>query len=418
MVFRIGKAALLAGAAAILAPVCASAQDVRNLDDAASEVRIFTDEVGTTPVRYRYTIAPMTSLLIDVIPAAGSDLDPMLTVTDVASGEVLAEDDDGGEGLASRARIFSQEGQQIEIMVSSYAFFSGEETTGRFELQLRPSAYRPAPTRAVSFDSTTRDTLSEGTSHLFTIHGEEGQLLEVAMIANDELIDPTLSIFQGSTADGEPLASNDDGGEGLNALLRFVLPESGTYTIKAEPFEGTSGEYTLRVAAASFPVLQSPQQAIGLGERLSGTLGEGYENGSIDPSQITYQLTEEAIAAIRSGSGEVTFNMTTPLFAEDDFGSNVDAYLELGLETPIGFASLMSDDDGGEGLNSRIAIDLGPLADEPGWLERLRLHASSIGSGGAFEIEVVEGLQPVDDGFEGDENYDGGPPTFRPAPAD
>lgn len=424
-----GKAAFLAGAAALFAPLAGTvfapaelaAQDVRDLDDARSDVRIFTDEVTTEPVRYTYTIPPMTALRVDVIPAEGSDLDPMLTITDVATGEVLAEDDDGGDGLASRARIFSESGQRVEISVSSFAFFSGEETAGAFELHLRPSAYRPPETRAVSFGSQTSGILADGDIHLFTIQGEEGQLLEVALNAQDESLDPMLELYEGTNVETDPLASNDDGGDGLNSRLRFVLPETGTYTIKAMPFEGSSGDYSLRIAEASFPVLQSPQQAIGLGERLSGTLGEGYEFGSIDPAEITYQLTAEAIAAIRAGSGEVTFNMTTPMFEDEEFGSNIDAYLELGLETPIGYASILSDDDGGEGLNSRIAVDLAPLAAEQGWLERLRLRASSIGGGGAFEIELVEGMQQVENAFEDEYGFEGGmpaPPMIRPVPAD
>ncbi len=144
-------------------------------------------------------------------------------------------------------------------------------------------------------------------------------------------------------------------------------------------------------------------QVLGLGEPMSGRLGEGYEFGSIDPAQITYSLTPEAIEAIRSGSGEVTFNMTTPAFEDDDFASGVDSFLELGFETPLGYASLISDDDGGEGLNSRISIDLSPVADEPGWLERLQLRASSIGGSGEFVIEMAEGMQPVEDAWAGDE---------------
>jgi hypothetical protein len=171
----------------------------------------------------------------------------------------------------------------------------------------------------------------------------------------------------------------------------------------AEPFGDSSGAYTLRVAPEREFVVQAPVQVLGLGERASGRLGEGYESGSIDPVEITYQLTEEAIAAIRASNGEVTFNMTTPLFEDENFPSGVDSYLELGFETPLGFASVMDDDDGGEGLNARIAIDLSPVTDGD-WLERLRLRASSIGSGGEFEVELVEGMQEVEE-YDWDDEF-------------
>lgn len=395
MTLSIGRIALLAGAATLLAPVTASAQEVRDLDDASSDIQIFEGEVGTAPVVFRYTIPANTSLRIDVIPTEESELDPMLTVTDVASGEVLAEDDDGGEGLASRARIYSEEGQQVEITVSPFGLFSEDSSSGPFRLELRPVLSRPQDVRGVSYGSVLDGMLESGAEHLFTIEGEKGALLEVALVAGDDGLDPTLSLFEGRGANGDPVSTNDDGGDGVNSLLRYVFPESGTYTIMAEPFGDSSGSYTLRVAPEREYMVQAPVQVLGLGDRAAGRLGEGYESGSIDPTEITYELTAEAIAAIRASNGEVTFNMTTPLFEDENFPSGVDSYLELGFETPLGFASVMSDDDGGEGLNSRIAIDLSPISGGD-WLERLRLRASSIGSGGDFEVELVEGMQEVE----------------------
>lgn len=391
-----GKAVLLAGSAALLAPVAASAQDVRDLSNAQSDVLIFEGEVTTTPVVYLYSMAAGTSLLIDVIPASGSDLDPTITVSDTASGEMLAEDDDGGEGVASRARIYAEAARQVEITVSPFAFLSGEESAGAFELQLRSSDFRPPETRPVTYGSVMEGEFSGADSHAFTFQGEAGQLLEVALVAQDDMLDPTLSLYEGTSISGDPLSTNDDGGDGLNSLLRHVFSETGTYTIVAEPYANSSGKYSLRVAELREHVVQSPQQVIGFGERMAGALGSGYENGGIDPATITYQLTPEAIAAIRAGSGEVTFNMTTPLIEDEDFPSGVDSLLELGIETPLGFASIMTDDDGGEGLNARIAVDLSTVSSAGDWLERLRLKASSIGEGGPFEIELADGMQGVE----------------------
>lgn len=388
-----GKTALLLAAAAMLAPVTASAQDVRDLNAESSDVLIFEGEVTNEPVVFRYTMVPSSSLLIDVIPTENSDLDPIVTVTDLATGEVLAEDDDGGGGLASRARVFSAEGQQVEITVSAYAFFSGEESSGEFELKLRPGIETPRETQAIAFGGVVSGNLGESGSHLFTISGQEGEMLQVALQADDSDLDPLLTLYKGTGDGGEELASNDDGGQGLNSLLRFVLPETGTYTINAQAYGDSAGDYTLRVAEQRSHSIQSPQQVLSLGERVSGYLGAGYENGGLDPSDITYQLTPEAIAAIRAGDGEVTINMGTPLFEDEHFPSSIDAFLELGFETPLGYASMMNDDDGGEGLNSRIVIDLAPIAGDGDWLERLRIRASSIGDAGAFEIEMVEGAQ-------------------------
>lgn len=218
-------------------------------------------------------------------------------------------------------------------------------------------------------------------------------MLQVAMIAGSDDLDPSLTLYRGEGTNGEELASDDDGGDGLNSLLRFVLPETGSYTIAAQAYGGSAGDYTLRVAPQRSHTIQSPQQVISLDERVSGYLGTGYENGGLDPSEITYQLTPEAIAAIREGRGEVTINMTTPLFEDEYFPSSIDAFVELGFETPLGFAGMLSNDDGGDGLNARLVIDLSPIANDGDWLERLRIRATSIGNAGAFEIELVEGGQ-------------------------
>jgi hypothetical protein len=403
MIKPFGRAVLLAGAAALLAPVGAFAQDVRNLDNARSDVMIFNGEVGTVPAVFRYTMQPGTSLRVDVVPTEGSELDPMLTITDRRTGEVLAEDDDGGEGLASRATIRAPQRREIEISITSFAFFSGEESSGPFELQLRPSTWTPLQTERLGFGSQASGRVGTGETRYYEVSGTAGQLLEVALVADDDVIDPTLALYSGDNVDGDPLVTDDDGGNGLNSLLRFVLPETGTYTIAVSPYGDSAGRYTLHVGAPRDHEIQSPQQVLGLSDRASGYLGAGYEEGALDPATITYQLTPEAIAAIRGGAGEVTFNMTAPVSEDTVFPSTVDPWLELGFETPLGFAGMMQDDDGGEGLNARIALDLTSLARDGDWLERLRVRASSISGGGAYEIELVEGMQPVSEAYSWDE---------------
>lgn len=429
MTLPIGKFALLLGAAAVLVPVAATAQDVRNLDAARSDVLIFDGAVTSTPALFRYTMEAGTALTVDARPKEGSELDPVMTITDAVTGEVLAEDDDSGGNLASRARITTDVRRVVEISVSAFAFFSGEETSGAFELQLRPVAWVPQPTETIGYGSEVRGRLDEGGQRLYSIYGEAGQLLEVALLARGDELDPFLKLYKGQGTEGEELASDDDGGDSLNSLLRFVLPETGTYTIAATAYGSTEGGYTLRVAEQRVHSLQAPEQVLGLAERSSGYIGAGYQEGSIDPAMITYRLTPEAIAAIRSGTGEVTINMTTPLVEDTDFPSGIDAFLELGFETPLGFASMQSNDDGGEGLNSRLALNLGPVATDGDWLERLRIRASSIGGGGAFEIEMVEGMQEVRDDYAFDEymeyDEDGNPvpppimiaPPAPPAPS-
>ncbi len=400
------RVALLASAAvtcaAVLLPLAAAAQDVRNLDRETSDVLIFEGVVTTAPLRYRYTIPAHTRLQVDVIPAEGSTLDPTLTITDVRSGEVLAEDDDSGGNLAARANVLSDRAQQVEITVSPFGFLEENETAGAFELHLRPRAWVAPVTRAVTVGSDTTGTLAVGSSQLFTIRGEAGQLLEAALVAavvQDEepvegALDPYLKLYKGEGTDGEVLQESDDNGTNLNSLIRFTLPESGVYTLEASPYGDTAGDYTLRVAAPREVVL-SGETALALGEPLGGFAHSSSEavDGKL-PTAI-YSLSPALITAIRGGQGEVTFNLTKPLSEDPDFPGGIDPYLELGFETPLGFAPLLLDDDGGGELNARIPVDLAAAATDGDWLERLRLRATSIGDAGGFSIEVVEGLQDL-----------------------
>ncbi len=71
-----------------------------------------------------------------------------------------------------------------------------------------------------------------------------GQLLVVAMDSDD--VDAYLMVVG---VDRTILASDDDGGEGTNALLQYAAPFSGVYFIVARSFGSrpVSGSYTLRL---------------------------------------------------------------------------------------------------------------------------------------------------------------------------
>lgn len=399
MKLPLGKAALLA-AAALLVPFSTSAQDVRNLDTARSDVQIFEGSVGAEPVRYRVTMERNSFLQVDVRPTAGSELDPVLTITDVRTGEVLAEDDDSGGELASMARIRSDTRRQVELTVTAFAFFSGEESAGSFELQLRRGEIAPLRSDPIAFGGTARGRVGEGESRYYTIAGVEGQLLEVALQAGDDSFDPMLSLYSGTDIETEVLVSDDDGGEGLNSLLRYSLPKTGTYTIAAGGYSGSAGNFTLLVAEPRAPMAQAALTPLGLAETASGYLAgivySEYTEVTAAPAGNMYQLSSRSIAAIRAGAGEITVDMTMPLIDDSTFPSGVDPFLELGFETPLGFAPMLTNDDGGEeGLNSRIAVDLTPVAGDGDWLERLRIRASTISGGGAYDIKISEGLLPV-----------------------
>lgn len=391
------SALLLAGVAAVLgAPATAQ---VRDLDEESSDVRIFRGEVDSAPARFSLTVPADTALQIDAV--AVGDFDPVLRVLDADTGELIVEDDDGGDDLNSRARVEAHDtARRVTIEVDSFEaeWAEGEGYGGRFELRIATSDYVDVGTRAVDYGASETGVLA-GEEHLFTIEGEAGQLVEIALVALDDQLDPYLELRDAS---GETVASDDDGGSNLNSLLRHVFADSGTYTIVARSYGDEGGEYRLRVRERRTPTAQLPLQVIGLADEASGELASGWEeagDATMMPSHIDYQLSEAARDAIRRGSGEVSIRMTATGEGDPDFGGDIDPYLELGFDTPLGFAVVDSDDDGAGELNALLPVDLGLLADEPGLLDALRIRAQGYGgSSGSYTLVITEGMEQRADG--------------------
>ncbi|QZH74498.1 MAG: pre-peptidase C-terminal domain-containing protein [Erythrobacter sp.] len=395
MRFGITKTALLIGAAMIMMPATAMAQV--NLDAAESDVRVFQGNVQGEAVTYEVTVPAASIMQIDVIST--SDLDPIVTVTDAATGDVIAEDDDSGGELNSRVRIRGEEGRRIVISVDSFDATwveAGETYGGSFDLRLSTSAFTAPQTRAVTYGA--RETGSfNGEPHLFTFRANAGDMIQVALLSEGSL-DPYLEL---QDARGETIAFDDDGGNGLNSLITHVFDEAGTYTIAAQGYGESTGDYTLRIRERREAMAQLPLQVIGIGDPATGELAAPYLTGTVMPSSILYQLSDAAKAAIRRGNGEVTIRMNAMEGGDPDFGGEIDPFIELGFDTPLGFAVTMSDDDGSGSLNSMLPVDLGLIADQPGLLDMLRIRVQGFGgSGGAYTLEITEGMEARAEGYD------------------
>jgi len=389
MRFGFHKTALLIGAAAMLTPAAASAQV--NLDQAQSDVRVFQGEVDGAAATFEVTVPANSVMQIDVMTT--SDLDPIVTVTEDGSDTVIAEDDDGGDGLNSRVRIRAEDtARRIMISVNSFDASwveAGETYGGNFDLRLATSAYTAPVTRVVTYGARETGTV-EGEPNLFTFVAQAGDMIEVALLSEGTL-DPYLELRD---ANEETLAVNDDGGNGLNSLLMHVFDEPGTYTIAATGYGESTGDFTLRIRERRTASAQLPLQVIGLDDVASGELGSPWEENAMLPSSILYQLSPAALSTIRSGDGQVTIHMNASEEGDPDFGSNIDPFVELGFDTPLGFAVATSDDDGSGTLDSLLPVDLGLLADYPGLLDMMRIRVTGLGgSGGAYTLRVTEGME-------------------------
>lgn len=90
----------------------------------------------------------------------------------------------------------------------------------------------------------------------FTFDAPAGAEVTIDLVADDDAFDALLFLFG---PDGEEVASDDDGGAGLNSRIRALpLLDGGTYAIDAQAFPGGGeGGYTLSLVVDAEPVVRA-----------------------------------------------------------------------------------------------------------------------------------------------------------------
>ncbi len=172
--------------------------------------------------------------------------------------------------------------------------------------------------------------LSDNTHYkLFTFQGSAGQTVQIDLISND--FDSYLYLRD---ANGASIATNDDGGGGLNARIIQTLPASGMYQIVANTLrQGQFGGFTLRLQAVATPTVMAQQ--IPIGSTVNGVLSDN--DATLNDGSHYKLFTFQGFA----GQG-VQIDLMSTAF---------DAYLYLRDSSGNDIAH---DDDSGGNLNSRI----------------------------------------------------------------
>lgn len=200
------------------------------------------------------------------------------------------------------------------------------------------------------------DTVRRGCFRkIYTEEMEAGNRYTIDMIGNFD------TYIRVEDANGRNLAQDDDGGEGLNSRLLFIPPANGKYRIIATSCgSGATGGYTMTIRRERklFP------------EKFQTFQGQLTQN---DPRD-----------AVRNGcfSKVHTYKMKAGRTYVIDLQSGFDPYLRV--EDANG-RNLAQDDDGGEGLNSRLTFRANATGE-------YRLIATSCGSGatGPYVMTVRE----------------------------
>jgi hypothetical protein len=192
------------------------------------------------------------------------------------NGQAIAHDDDGGGGLNSR--IIQQLPYSGMYQILANTLQSGQY--GAFTLQLQASsqvAMQPMVSAMPSINSLptigqiglnqqVQNTLTAGgvswnnrPIQLYGFQCNAGQPTQMDVLSS---WDNYLIVFDPS---GTESAHDDDGGEGLNARLRYTCPATGTYRLGVTTglASTTPGTYTLQVQATGQPMPMGVPQPIG-----------------------------------------------------------------------------------------------------------------------------------------------------------
>ena len=176
----------------------------------------------------KYTFTPNQSGIWSIRTSNNGYSDPMITVYD-PGGSVIAEDDDSNWDVNALVFVNLNAGSVYTVEASFYGGASGSCT-----LTAAPAQTLPAGGGTVRVNGITAFTFTPNRSGSWTFSTSDN---------GDS--DPHLSLLD---VNGKYIDEDDDGGDGLNALLTLSLSAGVTYILDADFFDGEAGSYTLTVS--------------------------------------------------------------------------------------------------------------------------------------------------------------------------
>lgn len=298
------------------------------------------------PQNFSLSLTSSQALRIDMESTAGGGIDPYLVLAD-AFGNEIESDDDGGSGFNSRITRQLQAGDYTLI-----ARDLGNNDTGSFRLTVADRGQVSTTGIPIVVGQTVESYLTDGQEQPFILTVDERATVVIELQRGDDSrIDPHLTLENSS---GVRIDSDDDGGSGLNSRISQQL-DPGTYRLIARDLgNNSSGSFRL--------IVTSGMQANAIPIRP----GQAYD-GFLNPGQrFVYGLS------LQSGQ-EVTI----------DFRRTGNARFDPYMMLHDGAGNqIASDDDGGNGLDSRLQryLDAGTYL----------IEVSDRGgdAGGSFRISV------------------------------
>lgn len=199
------------------------------------------------------------------IISASADFDTVLRILRSGSSDVLAQDDDGGDGTNSRLTFAPTETGTYIACVTAYASSGSGAYTLTVENAppLPPPATRPTSTESATWQVydgtlTSNDPTDDGAPFDdYQIQIPDGHRAIISL--ESAAFDTVLKVYAANERGAEPAASDDDGGGGLNSFLTFAPEHGGTFIVRATSYgSGGTGAYRLRVMTSPVPARSEP----------------------------------------------------------------------------------------------------------------------------------------------------------------
>ena len=192
---------------------------------------------------YAFDASKNDLVTISMTRGGAGELDSYLILAD-ASFTPIVEDDDSGVGQNAQIADYPIPADGGYRIIATRFEGSKGSSIGEFLLSL--DVFRDAeeaiPPEAIniSYGTSVPGKIGAENEHdLYAFYARQGEVITVTMTRVDGDLDAFLELLNGSQ---ELLLSNDDGGNGQNALIdNYTIPRSGLYFIRARRFFGENG---------------------------------------------------------------------------------------------------------------------------------------------------------------------------------
>ena len=314
---------------------------------------------------YRIELAEGQELRINANSADSDPLSDPYLIMYGPDGAEVARDDDGGEGLNAYIEYRAATAGAHFVEVRGFT----DDAQGRYALSIAAGE--------IGQDANTADYIMVGGEGRVSLIGAPDdvdwfgiELIEgrpyrinvegVDFGSGDALADPYLVLYD---AEGNEIASDDDGGSGLNSYLSYASAAGGPHFIAVSSYGGASGgRYMLRVMDTDVPGNIYTDETLDANDDSRASRIE--MPGDLDYYRVTLEAGVRYVIDVR-GVGDDALG--------DPFLTVLDAQNQR----------VTSDDDSGDGLDARLRF----TPAQPG---EYYIQASGLGgSTGSYQISIV-----------------------------